>query len=45
MVSHHEAKFSSLRYCDNGDIKVLVRHLISSDHVIKGPCVGRSPSR
>ena len=34
-------------HCGTGDIIVLVYHVISQDHVIKGSCafIGSSPSR
>ena len=41
------AKFGGHRQCSSGDIIVLVFHVISQDHAIKGSCdfMGRSQSR
>ena len=36
MVSHHPTKFHGHRHCGSGDKMVLVCHVISQDHVIKG---------
>ena len=46
-VGYHPAKSVSHRHSDNWDIVVLVCHVVSQDHVIKGSCdfIGRSPSR
>ena len=43
-VSHHSAKFCAQRDCGSGDM-VLIDHLISQDHVIKGSCdfMGETP--
>ena len=37
-VSHHPAKFGGHRLCGIRDIMVLVCHMISQDHKIKGLC-------
>ena len=41
------AKFAGHRHCSCGDIIVLVFHVISQDHAIKGSCdfMGRSQLR
>ena len=46
-VGYYLAKFGDHRHSDGGDIVVLVSHMISEDHVIKGSCdiIGRSISR
>ena len=36
MISHTPAKFGGHRHCGSGDIKFLVCHVISQDHVTKG---------
>ena len=35
-LSYHLAKFGSHRHCGSGDIMILVYHVISQDHKIKG---------
>ena len=47
MVGHQLAKFSGHSQCSSRDIKVLVCHVISQDHVIKRSCdfIGGSSSR
>ena len=35
-VGYHPVKFRGHRHSDNGDIVVLVCHVISQDHMIKG---------
>ena len=35
-LGYHPVKFGGYRHSDNGDIMVLVCHVISQDHVIKG---------
>ena len=44
-VSYHPAKFGGHQQCGSGDIMILVCHVISYGHVIKGLCdlIGRSP--
>ena len=37
-VSHHPAKFDGHMHCSIRDIMVLVCHMISQDHNIKGSC-------
>ena len=32
------AKFGSHRHCGSGDLLILVCHVISQDHAIKGSC-------
>ena len=46
-MSHHSNKFGGHRHCGIGDITILVCHVISQDHVIKGLCpfIDSSPSR
>ena len=46
-VYHHLSKFGGHGYYDSGYIKVLVCHVISIKHVIKGSCdfMDKSPSR
>ena len=36
MVYYHSTKFGGHRHCSSEDIKVLVCHVISQDHLIKG---------
>ena len=36
MASQQLATFGGQRHCDSGDIMILVCHVISQDHVIKG---------
>ena len=38
MVCQHPAKFGGYRHCCSGDIIILVCHVISQDHLIKGLC-------
>ena len=42
-VSYHSAKFSGRRHCGSGVTVVLICHVISQDHVMKGSCdfIGR----
>ena len=35
-LGYHPVKFGGHKHSDNGDIMVLVCHVISQDHVIKG---------
>ena len=46
-VTHDTTKFGDHRNCDIGAIMLIVFHMISEDHVIKGTCdfIGRSPSK
>ena len=46
MVCYHPARVGVHRYCDSGDIMVLVCQVISQDYVIKPSCdfIGWSPS-
>ena len=45
-ASHHPAKFCGHRYCGNGDIMVLVSHVILQLHATKVwiNVMGRGPS-
>ena len=45
-LGYHPVKFGGHRHSDNGDIMVLVCHVISQDHVIKGSygILSKSPS-
>ena len=45
-MSDHYAKFCGHSYSGSGVIMILVCHVISQDHVIKGPCdfMGGRPS-
>ena len=47
MVKQHPVKFGGHRACGDGDVMILVCHMISEDHVIKGSCdfVAWSPSK
>ena len=47
MVSQHPPKLGGHTHCGCEDIMVLVGHVISQDHVIKGTCdfTGRRLSR
>ena len=38
MESHHPAKCGNRRHWGSGDIMVLVCHVISQGHLIKGSC-------
>ena len=35
-VNHHPTNFYGFRHCGDGDIMILVCHVILEDHVIKG---------
>ena len=43
-VSRHSARFGGHRHCGSGDRLVLVCHVISENHVIKGSCDFKSRS-
>ena len=45
--NYYLAKFGDHRHCVSGYIMILVCHVTSQDHLIKGSCefMGRSPSR
>ena len=47
MQRHHPTKFGDLRYCGSEDIKFLVCHVTSQDHLVKrsSDSIDRIPSR
>ena len=41
-ISHYPAKFGGHRQCGSRDVIVVVCHVISQDHLVKGPVTLRA---